>query len=424
MNILDIVEKSLENPLSFDNHPAKALSFEERILYLNGLALVINVDDEIHQSELDYLKLMIRSLDIDLSTFDDFVEFAKAPDIKTLEAFWASFKRRPIAQVFLFDALMMAFIDYKEHENEKLLLNKFGDGLEITKATQEDIYDLFCHIKHKDWDISSLYFSSHLLNPDHFKHLLDYYEVDLSELLERTQELRKTLFLERLSKLFDVSGVDVRWKDLPASSPHYKKGFRQITEGFALKLDLKSLIVNEELLPFLQSKLDRQEVRVGRDHTVYRLDGSIYFDLNASIFGFSKDSRSFYLCEYSDKDGHLLDRLIIDFLSHILGESLSLDSPESLNKILEWFLGCEILKGSVADMRQNEVFISDDDFQINKQVLSVTNSKRSKLLLIVNALNGDTTLGLNLYERKSVTEDVEISIFDILNSGKIRWVKR
>ncbi|GLQ30366.1 hypothetical protein [Litoribrevibacter albus] len=423
MNILDIVEKSLENSLSFDNHPAKALSFEERILYLNGLALVINVDDEIHQSELDYLKVMIRSLDIDISTYDDFVDFAKAPDLKTLEAFWASFKRRPIAQVFLFDALMMAFIDDKEHENEKLLLSKFGDGLEITKATQEDIYDLFCHIKHKDWELSSLYFSSHLLNPDHFKHLLDYYEVDLSELLDRTQELRKALYLERFSKLLDVSEVDVRWKDLPESSPHYKKGFRQITEGVAPKLDLKSLIVNEELLPFLQSKLDRQEIRIGCDDKVYCSDGSIYFNLNASGFGYSKESRYFYLYEISDKDILLVERLIIDLLSHVLGDALFLDSSESLDRILDWLWGCEILKGSAKSMSKGEIYVSGGEFR-------ATCSKQSRSFDPANMVE---TLTSFYRDNKSPPSSDELdlcstkidgSIFDILNSGKIRWVKR
>jgi len=206
-DVLDIINEATKEANSFENHAAKSLSLEERLLYLQGLALVMNADSEIHEDEKEYIRILIKSFDMDESLLETFVEFAQAPDKDTVQAFFKTFRRRQIAQLFLFDALMMSRRDGNGCEREQAVIDKIAEQLEVLKGTYSDIYDLFCHIKNKNWDESALYFSSHLLNPDHFKHLLYYFDVDFDELMARTDELRVKRLLQALSaKMPELTG--------------------------------------------------------------------------------------------------------------------------------------------------------------------------------------------------------------------------
>ncbi|XNJ85057.1 TerB family tellurite resistance protein [Vibrio cyclitrophicus] len=200
LDILDIINEATKEANSFENHAAKNLTLEERLLYLQGLALVMNADGEIHPEEKEYLRILIKSFEMDESILESFVEFAQRPDKDTIQAFFRTFRRRPIAQLFLFDALMMTRRDDSVDEREKAVVDKIAEQLEVLKGTYQDIFDLFCHIKNRDWDESGLYFNSHLVNPDNFKHLLDYYEVDFDELKSATLEKKKSRLIEVISR--------------------------------------------------------------------------------------------------------------------------------------------------------------------------------------------------------------------------------
>jgi len=63
-----------------ENHPLAKKNVEVKIAYLDGLALLMNEDSEIHDKEVKFLKLMIRSLGINEACIDDLIEFTKKPD--------------------------------------------------------------------------------------------------------------------------------------------------------------------------------------------------------------------------------------------------------------------------------------------------------------------------------------------------------
>ncbi|WP_155522528.1 TerB family tellurite resistance protein, partial [Salinivibrio sp. HTSP] len=176
MDILDVINEATKEANAFENHAAKDLPLEERLLYLQGLALVMNADGDIHPEEKEYILILIKSFEMDEAILDSFVEFAQRPDKDTVQAFFRTFRRRPIAQLFLFDALMMTRRDDNIDEKEKAVVDKIAEQLEVLKGIYQDIFDFFCHIKNKDWEESSLYFSSHLLNSEYFKHLLHYFD--------------------------------------------------------------------------------------------------------------------------------------------------------------------------------------------------------------------------------------------------------
>ncbi|WP_282176209.1 TerB family tellurite resistance protein [Vibrio nereis] len=245
LDILDVINEATKEANSFENHAAKDLTLEERLLYLQGLALVMNADGEIHPEEKEYIRILIKSFEMDESILESFAEFAQRPDKDTVQAFFRTFRRRPIAQLFLFDALMMTRRDDSVDEREKAVVDKIAEQLEVLKGTYQDIYDLFCHIKNKDWEESALYFSSHLLNPEHFKHLLDYYEVDFEELKSGTLEKKKL----RLTEIINRELPQVEWGELGNSNGKYSQVTSMPIHSHQLT---KSILIS-----WLQSLCDR-----------------------------------------------------------------------------------------------------------------------------------------------------------------------
>ena len=286
-DILGIINDATKEADAFENHAAKDLPLEERLLYLQGLALVMNADGDIDNKEKEYLRILIKSFEMDESTLDSFVSFAQQPDKDTVQAFFKTFRRRPIAQLFLFDALMMSRRDNKVNDKEKQVVDKIANQLEILKGTQKDIYDLFCHIKNRDWQESSLYFSSHLLNPDHFKHLVAYHGLDLDVLLDETKGIQRQRLMERLLP-------DIEWIPLKYGNDEELPEQTEITSEF-VNLTISYGMVT----PFLQAMLDRGELRVANDKT-YKVDRSgdtteelLYFDIAKSALRFDQENRAF-----------------------------------------------------------------------------------------------------------------------------------
>ncbi|WP_025524009.1 tellurite resistance TerB family protein [Vibrio parahaemolyticus] len=246
-DVINLIREAAQESKSFENHAAKGLSLEERLLYLQGLALVMNAGGEVHDKKKDYLLILIKSLDLDESIIDSCIDFASQPDKRTIQTILKCFKRKPIAQLFLFDALMMSFCDGDISAQEKDIMDELAFQFEVAKGIYSDIFDLFCYIKNKNWQDSSLYFSTHSLNPKHFTHIFNYYDVDLDKLSNECNNTSKRRVLAFIN--------------------------RKIEDGLS----------NEDILPILQSKIDRREASV--QNGIYI--SSDLGDVNISSLGIS-----------------------------------------------------------------------------------------------------------------------------------------
>lgn len=330
-DILDMLNEATKEADAFEAHPARELSLEERLLYLNGLAIVMNADGNIDEEEKEYIRILIKSFEMDEGTLASFVEFAQAPDKDTIQAFFRTFRRKPIAQLFLFDALMMTRRDGKVEDKEVAVVNKIADQLEILKGTQQDIFDLFCHIKNRNWQESALYFSSHLLNPEHFKHLLDYHEVDFDELMEETRDIRQNRLGDILKSKINLE--QYTWGKL--STDYFTDGIeREVTEEL-VKLEFHYSI----MLPFLQSKLDSQEWRINKVlECVDTASDSVLFSLNSLNINYCQESSFVFLP--SDIDENSIINWPTEMVEELCGISDLASEVEKLEKAYR-FLGVE-----------------------------------------------------------------------------------
>jgi uncharacterized tellurite resistance protein B-like protein len=340
MDILSIIEEATREANSFENHPVKTLSLEEQLLYLQGLALVMNADQEIHEDEKEYLRILIKSFEMDQSSLDALVEFAQQPDKDTVQEFFRVFRRKPISQLFLFDALMMTRRDNKVCEREKAVVDKMAEQLEILKGTQKDIYDLFCHIKNRDWRESALYFSSHLLNPDHFKHLLDYFDVDFDELMERTADIRQQRLLEVLRPRLDTEN----WQWEPLRYSYFTSPMENATEITTHYVDFKPAFSQADIiLPWMQSKLDRGDLRVVNQNDIFlRKDGEAFLcSLADSGLFYEPESRSFSVSKGSE-----VLKCPVSLLSEVVASVINSKTELQLKTIDQFDYICQILTGN------------------------------------------------------------------------------
>ncbi|EPO5781255.1 TerB family tellurite resistance protein [Vibrio harveyi] len=404
LDILDVINEATKEANSFENHAAKDLTLEERLLYLQGLALVMNADGEIHPEEKEYIRILSKSFEMDESILESFVEFAQRPDKDTVQAFFRTFRRRPIAQLFLFDALMMTRRDDSVDEREKAVVDKIAEQLEVLKGTYQDIYDLFCHIKNKDWEESALYFSSHLLNPEHFKHLLDYFEVDFDNLMLSSEKLQEKRFKQVILSKLNVENYE--WEELKyycddiITTPNSK-----VTSHYVdLTSSLMSLV--ELIVPKVQSDLDRGKICVNPNEELESENGEILASVKSLGLNYDKENKCFNL-HLSDDDAKKDEEIysIACYLSTgFVGRS------NNINDIIAFILQDE--NASIAQARRHPSYPDERCFP------------RSGNEYLDEVLEFEGKLYLNEFNKSYVHyakffECIE-SNFSVLKSGKIR----
>ncbi|WP_421420095.1 hypothetical protein ACN9JF_19140 (plasmid) [Pseudoalteromonas lipolytica] len=418
LDMLATFMEATKEPSAFENHPIAQQGIEGQLLYLQGLALVMNADNNIHETEVEYLQILINSFSLDNSVLDDVVGFAKAPDKVNIQAFVNYYRRKPLAQLFLFDALMMTRRDNQVHEKEMPLVNAIATQLEILKGTQQDIFDLFCHIKNRNWKESALYFSSHLLNPDYFKHLLAYHEVEYEALMAETATIRS----KRLTKLIVnkvTRACQLKWEPLNYCNAESLPKEKEITIDYA-----PNIFTYDLLVPFLQSKMDRGELRVSSDEIfiTYNSSEKLYGLLSDLHLEFDPEDNVFTVGKNYISGSELMvsNQIKLDYFKEVFSPLLSGENQD-VNIILY-----ELFKAKIAIGKPLNPKGKNSDAQ---QVNSVCFPARGK-----KCLRDEIVLGFNnkFYRNKGGVKAILISnkkyldnltLWSVLVSGQYRLVR-
>ena len=127
----------------FKNHPVANESIEIKIHYLNGLALMMNVDDEISQTENYFISLLMEAFDITDSVMEDFLKFAQDPEDDDIEELFEELSKTEEVKIwFIVDCYYMAKKDEVFREEEKALLDMFLEMLNF----EEEVIDYLSEI--------------------------------------------------------------------------------------------------------------------------------------------------------------------------------------------------------------------------------------------------------------------------------------
>ena len=264
MDILELVNDAKKEHLSFEKHPALGLDLEQKIHYLNGLALVMNVDDEIHDKEKEYMTILIRSFDLPDEKLDEFISFSENPDKKTVLEFIDSFKDWDIKYVFMFDCLMLAHKDDLFDEKEGKIIEDYFEAFKFTEREKEQVTYLYENILKQDKvALYRLFLAKDALKQELYTYLLDYYELNVKDITnEYMKEVKAEIKEFKFFKVEYVVGNHVG-----------------TNSGWSIIID--EPVSNKLFVYFLQYLWDKKEV-IFDDNIIYAADKSILFNLSQS----------------------------------------------------------------------------------------------------------------------------------------------
>ncbi len=393
LDILSFIHEITKDTNVFTSHPIKELSVKDRLLYLNGLALVMNADGTISEPKKDYLSTLIKSFDFDLSLLERFITFAGSPDKNTVLLFFQTFGRKSMAQLFLFDAYMLVTQDSDIHDKSLAVVDKMADHLEVMRSTRRDIFDLVCCIRNRDWSAAQMYFSTHLLNPAHYQHLLEYYEVDL-DTITSTQTVRLR------EKFYHALGI--QWTPLIYTNDECLPQKTAISKEFVGNIP----VANQLIIPFLQAKLERGELVVVEGNVHIRTDDddkppsfdNPYFSLHESSIFYDPLTRVFWVpLDKATRPTQLPKTVVMDFLCVVLAIT-----EDSIGFGKKW--------SEYDDDICFPAFLADDDSFLEGEIVKGYDGRFYQN----EGVDSYTNLGANV---------MNISFEDVIKSGKFRLTR-
>ena len=125
--ILNMANRAKDN-LNLRKHPLVQQDLEMKIGYLRGVALMMNVDEDIHELEKSYLAALVEAFGLDDSILVDvLIPFAQNPETEVFTLLMDEIKKRTeIKDFFMVDSILMAKKDGKLHKNEISLLKNYS----------------------------------------------------------------------------------------------------------------------------------------------------------------------------------------------------------------------------------------------------------------------------------------------------------
>ena len=286
IDILDLIHDATKDARSLDNHPGRELLLEEKLLYLNCLAMVINANGRIDEKK-SYLHSLNNAFGLDEDCVDEYVEFAKKPEIGVVKNFFKKFKQSRYASTFLFDAHIIIMIDGEPADKEWSVLDKVGGELEVFSWTQTDISWLAESLLEKNLKDILMYLTSYFLSIDSFFHWIGYFDLDVSNLeyLEGEADLLAGVRIEQ--QLFNEnfpSWIPIKYR----AESHETKKISEITTEFVDFNFTYSMAVS-----FLQALLDNGCLQIEGDRIINiddsnivlaSLDESLTYDSSTGLF--------------------------------------------------------------------------------------------------------------------------------------------
>lgn len=198
LDILDFVSEAINESYNEENkekelytdHPLKEISVDERVLYLQGIALVMNADKEIHDDEVKYLSILLNSCELEASSLDELLTFAKSPDKDAIKQLFSTFKNQAIAETFIYDAMVMAKRDDELQDVETKLESILVNQLQISSDKYQHIQYLFKAISVKNWHACAMVFHLNLLDLDHYLHIFSFHKADINFHINKAKSIK------------------------------------------------------------------------------------------------------------------------------------------------------------------------------------------------------------------------------------------
>jgi len=306
-DILGMINEAVKEANAFDAHPMCDVSLEERLLYLQGLGLIMHSDGNIGSDEVEYLHILIKSFGMDKSTIDCFISFAEQPDKDTIQAFFQTFSDSKYASVFILDALMIAHTDGNFDHKEKTVIEKMCENLNITAGLKSDIFCFHECIQTGNLDSATVYFNSDHFPPELYQYIFEYYNVDLNEIVNNAKNSRRIYLKQSITKEFTSEKINWGVFTYGDDDVSFEVSAISYKETEITKTLVKPTITYAMISPYLQIMFDRGEFEYDKQDNALIYNRNIIFDLKKHPVVFDSINRSFQLSSTSSINERVKD---------------------------------------------------------------------------------------------------------------------
>jgi uncharacterized tellurite resistance protein B-like protein len=154
--------RRLELEKQLNNHPAKEVSPVTKMLYINGLAFLAGIDENVDETEKEYLNIISKILKIDDVEFEVFLKTAENQDLETFdEVINVMSKEEKLKLNFMYDIHQFAEYDGKVSKEENELIKYFYDNLKINKEQKKIINYVIQIVKSNDKDFLISFYAAY-----------------------------------------------------------------------------------------------------------------------------------------------------------------------------------------------------------------------------------------------------------------------
>ena len=181
IDILEIVKRVRED-ISFEAHPADKLDLAQKLIYLKGLVLMMNADNEIHDNEKNYIASLIKAFDVQENALDTLIEFAENPTQEEFVELINFLRDNPINIYFLFDCITISYKDGTFHDREKALLGYLFDFLSLRENIQTFLFSLHQAMRDKNESDAYKILSNYDGDKGYFKEMFKIHSINIDNL--------------------------------------------------------------------------------------------------------------------------------------------------------------------------------------------------------------------------------------------------
>jgi TPR repeat protein len=135
--------KEQKNEKIIKDHPVANESIAIKMQYLNGLALMMNVDEDIADAEKGFFVALIEGFGLESSVIEDFISFAKDPDDEQIDELFEELSKTELTKFyFILDCYILAYKDQRITHEEKELIDMFVQMLNFDDEEKELFYTI------------------------------------------------------------------------------------------------------------------------------------------------------------------------------------------------------------------------------------------------------------------------------------------
>ncbi len=256
--------------LALNSHPVSQQELPRKVNYLNGIALMMNVDGAITESQKNYFVALIEAFDMDKEMADEFIEFANNPDEELFKELMEDIKQDDtVKELFMVDAIVMAKKDGKLDKNEETLIKNYFEMLSFSSGKENKIRNI--------------------------AEIIDSQDEEEALIVYITDEQ----FYHKFSYLFDFLGFDSKRKKQEIF--HFEWVKWNFFNGGVINDNLVSRnpVTNRQYALFLNAIIKENVMQ--EQATRFIKDTHLIIDLADSAISFNEEKRTF-TCEQKDEN--------------------------------------------------------------------------------------------------------------------------